>query len=107
MGTRFRSQPCGISTPAPIAASSRMTGINLAIDIGIRSARGGVARQASPTGRAGPLEAPRLLIEAGLDRGDVDFMDGATIARFAREAAETPRRQLGPVSADPADYPDW
>jgi peptidoglycan/xylan/chitin deacetylase (PgdA/CDA1 family) len=59
------------------------------------------------TGRAGRIEGLRLLIEAALERGDVDFRNGATIARQARQSDDTPRTRLQPVLVDESVYPDW
>jgi peptidoglycan/xylan/chitin deacetylase (PgdA/CDA1 family) len=59
------------------------------------------------SGRAGRIEALRMLIEAALERGDVDFRDGVTVARAARDDPATPRRPLEPVQVSEADYPDW
>jgi peptidoglycan/xylan/chitin deacetylase (PgdA/CDA1 family) len=57
------------------------------------------------TGRPGRVEIVRDLIEHGLERGDVEFLDGRTVAARAREDAETTRRRLEPLEVDPGLYP--
>lgn len=57
------------------------------------------------SGRAGRIEALRALVEAALDRGDVDFQTAADVARAARAQSATPRRALEPVVVAEADYP--
>ena len=59
------------------------------------------------SGRAGRVEALRMLIEAALERGDVDFRSGLAVARAARDDAATPRRPLEPTVIDSTDYPEW
>jgi peptidoglycan/xylan/chitin deacetylase (PgdA/CDA1 family) len=59
------------------------------------------------SGRAGRLEALRMLIEAALERGDVDFRSGLEVALAARDEPATPRRRLEPTIIDSADYPQW
>jgi peptidoglycan/xylan/chitin deacetylase (PgdA/CDA1 family) len=54
------------------------------------------------SGRAGRTEALRMLIEAGLERGDVQFATCEEVA--ARDLGEA--RELTPVVADPAVYPE-
>ena len=48
-----------------------------------------------------------MLIEAAIDRGDVDFRKAEAVARDAFEKSETPRWPLKPVIVDSADYPEW
>ena len=59
------------------------------------------------SGRAGRVEALRMLIEAALERGDVDFRSGLAVARAARDDAATPLRPLEPTVIDSTDYPEW
>lgn len=58
------------------------------------------------SGRAGRVEGLRRVIEAGLDRGDVEFTTCLDVARRAREDADIEIRRLEEVQADPATYPD-
>jgi peptidoglycan/xylan/chitin deacetylase (PgdA/CDA1 family) len=57
------------------------------------------------TGRPGRVEIVRELIEHALERGDVDFADGRTVASRAREDAATPRRRHERLEVDPELYP--
>jgi peptidoglycan/xylan/chitin deacetylase (PgdA/CDA1 family) len=59
------------------------------------------------SGRAGRVEALRILIEAALDRGDVDFQNAASVAASALERADVPRRALEPVVVSSDDFPEW
>jgi peptidoglycan-N-acetylglucosamine deacetylase len=54
------------------------------------------------SGRAGRVEALRAVIEAALERGDVEFATCEEVA--SRELGEA--RDLSPVVADPAVYPE-
>jgi peptidoglycan-N-acetylglucosamine deacetylase len=57
------------------------------------------------SGRAGRAEALRALVEAALERSDVEFQSGREVARRAREApVET--RTLQPVEVPAELYPD-
>jgi peptidoglycan-N-acetylglucosamine deacetylase len=57
------------------------------------------------TGRPGRVEIVRDLIEHGLERGDVEFLDGRTAAQRARANPETTRRKHERGEVDPALYP--
>ena len=59
------------------------------------------------TGRAGRIEGLRLLIEAAIERGDVDFRTAEAVATTALEDASIPRRGVEPVIVDANDYPEW
>jgi peptidoglycan-N-acetylglucosamine deacetylase len=58
------------------------------------------------SGRPSRVEALRALIEYALEAGDVEFATGATVAERALADPDLPERELRPVSADPAVYPD-
>jgi peptidoglycan/xylan/chitin deacetylase (PgdA/CDA1 family) len=58
------------------------------------------------SGRPSRVEALRALIEYALEAGDVEFATGTTVAERALGDRELPERELRPVSADPAVYPD-
>jgi peptidoglycan-N-acetylglucosamine deacetylase len=58
------------------------------------------------SGRPHRVEVLRRLIEHALEAGDVEFVDGRTAARRAREAPDTPRRKLQPVELEPGLYPE-
>jgi peptidoglycan/xylan/chitin deacetylase (PgdA/CDA1 family) len=57
------------------------------------------------SGRAGRTEALRLVIEAALDRGDVEFSTCLQVARRVREDLEAVRRELIPVEVSAEIYP--
>ena len=59
------------------------------------------------TGRAGRIEGLRLLIEAALERGDVDFFTAHAVATTALSDDQTERRRVEPVSVESSDYPEW
>jgi hypothetical protein len=59
------------------------------------------------SGRAGRIEALRILIEAGLERGDVEFRNALQLANATLQAADAPRRALEPVTVSDADFPEW
>ena len=56
------------------------------------------------SGRAGRVEALRLLIEAALERGDVSFHTAAEVARRAQADPALPPRPLRPVEIAPDVY---
>ena len=58
------------------------------------------------SGRAGRTEALRLVIEAALDRGDVEFTTCLEVARRVREDPAALRRELTPVEVSAEIYPD-
>lgn len=58
------------------------------------------------SGRAGRTEALRALVEAILDRGDVDVTTCVDLARRVRKDGEAIRRALEPVVVSPEVYPD-
>ncbi len=58
------------------------------------------------SGRASRVEALRGLIEHALDAGDVEFATGAAVAERALADDALPERELTPVVADPAVYPE-
>src|SRR5919199_394569 len=45
------------------------------------------------SGRAGRIGIVRRVVEHGLERGDVEFVEAREVARRARESGETPRRR--------------
>ncbi len=57
------------------------------------------------SGRAGRTEALRRVIEAALDRGDVEFATCAELARRVRSDSDALHRTLTPVEADPGLFP--
>jgi peptidoglycan-N-acetylglucosamine deacetylase len=57
------------------------------------------------SGRAGRIEALRTLIEAGLDRGDVEFSTAAAVAAATLERSDVLRRRLEPVVVADEDFP--
>ncbi len=57
------------------------------------------------SGRAGRIEALRRVIEAGLERGDVQFCTCLEVADRVREADGAERRMLSPVQVDAELYP--
>jgi peptidoglycan/xylan/chitin deacetylase (PgdA/CDA1 family) len=57
------------------------------------------------SGRAGRVEALRQVIEAGLDRGDVQFCTCLEVAERAHQADDVERRTLEPVLVDQELYP--
>jgi peptidoglycan-N-acetylglucosamine deacetylase len=59
------------------------------------------------SGRAGRIEALRTLIEAALERGDVEFSSAATLAAATLARADAPRRKLEPVVVSEEDFPVW
>lgn len=59
------------------------------------------------SGRAGRIEALRILIEAALDRGDVDFHSAASLATATLNRADVPRKTVKPVVVSDDDYPEW
>ncbi|MFL5917161.1 MAG: polysaccharide deacetylase family protein [Gaiellaceae bacterium] len=58
------------------------------------------------SGRPHRVEVLRKLIEHALTGGDVEFVDGRTAARRARENGDTPRRALTPLSLEADLYPE-
>ncbi|MDQ6841743.1 MAG: polysaccharide deacetylase [Actinomycetota bacterium] len=58
------------------------------------------------SGRAGRIEALRKVINAIMDRGDVEFCSCLEVARRAQEADDVERRVLTPVELPPDVYPD-
>jgi peptidoglycan-N-acetylglucosamine deacetylase len=58
------------------------------------------------SGRPGRTENLRRLIEHALNLGDVEILSADKVARRALEDPDLPRRELRPVQADPAVYPD-
>ncbi len=58
------------------------------------------------SGRAGRTEALRLVIEAALDRGDVEFTTCLDVARRVREDPAALRRKLSPVEVSEEIYPE-
>jgi hypothetical protein len=48
------------------------------------------------SGRAGRIEGLRMLIEAALEMGDVQFMTCLDLARRTRASSQVPARRLGP-----------
>jgi peptidoglycan/xylan/chitin deacetylase (PgdA/CDA1 family) len=58
------------------------------------------------SGRAGRIEALRLVIEAALSRGDVRFCTCLEVAERARADPSLQARPLRPVHADPQTYPE-
>ncbi len=58
------------------------------------------------SGRAGRIEALRRVIEAGLDRGDVEFLTCLEVADRVHQADDAQRRTLSPVQVDEELYPD-
>jgi hypothetical protein len=59
------------------------------------------------SGRAGRVEALRILIEAGLERGDVEFRSAFDVATATLASGVAPRRALEPVTVSEADFPEW
>jgi peptidoglycan-N-acetylglucosamine deacetylase len=59
------------------------------------------------SGRAGRIEALRILIEAGLERGDVEFRTGEAVAASTLQHDDAPRRRLEPVEVAEEDFPVW
>jgi peptidoglycan-N-acetylglucosamine deacetylase len=57
------------------------------------------------SGRAGRVEALRRVIEAGLDRGDVEFCNCVGVAERALADPAIERRRLEPVVVGPDVYP--
>jgi peptidoglycan-N-acetylglucosamine deacetylase len=57
------------------------------------------------SGRAGRIEGLRRLIEAGLERGDVQFCTCSEVADRVHEADDAERRTLSPVQVDEEIYP--
>jgi peptidoglycan/xylan/chitin deacetylase (PgdA/CDA1 family) len=58
------------------------------------------------SGRAGRIEALRRVIEAGLERGDVEFLTCLEVADRVHQADDMQRRTLSPVRVDEELYPD-
>jgi peptidoglycan/xylan/chitin deacetylase (PgdA/CDA1 family) len=58
------------------------------------------------SGRAGRIEALRRVIEAGLERGDVEFLTCLEVADRVHQADDMQRRTLSPVQVDEELYPD-
>jgi peptidoglycan-N-acetylglucosamine deacetylase len=58
------------------------------------------------SGRAGRVEALRQVIEAILDRGDVEFCTCLEVAERAHAADDVEARRLAPVELPPDIYPD-
>lgn len=59
------------------------------------------------SGRAGRIEALRILIEAALEREDVEFRTAVAVATATLEAGDAPPRRLTPVTVSAADFPEW
>ena len=59
------------------------------------------------SGRAGRVEGLRMLIEAALDRGDVDFRTAEAVAAATLQRTDAPRRALAPVVVAEEDFPIW
>jgi peptidoglycan-N-acetylglucosamine deacetylase len=59
------------------------------------------------SGRAGRIEALRRLIEAGLERGDVEFLTCRELADRVHRAGDAQRRALSPVQVDEKLYPTF
>jgi len=59
------------------------------------------------SGRAGRIEALRILIEAALERGDVEFRSASAVATATLERGDAPRRKLEPVVVSAEDFPEW
>ena len=57
------------------------------------------------SGRAGRIEALRRLIEAGLERGDVEFCTCLEVANRVHQGDDAERRRLTPVQVDAELYP--
>lgn len=57
------------------------------------------------SGRAGRVEGLRRVIEAGLDRGDVEFSTCLALAERVRAASDVERRTLEPVTVSAELYP--
>jgi peptidoglycan/xylan/chitin deacetylase (PgdA/CDA1 family) len=58
------------------------------------------------SGRAGRIEALRRVIEAGLERGDVEFLTCLELADRVHQADDAQRRTLSPVQVDEELYPE-
>jgi peptidoglycan-N-acetylglucosamine deacetylase len=58
------------------------------------------------SGRAGRIEALRRVIEAGLERGDVEFLTCLEVADRVHQADDVQRRILSPVQVDEELYPE-
>ncbi len=58
------------------------------------------------SGRASRVEALRGLIEHALEAGDVEFSSALGVAERALADTGLPERELSPVTADPAVYPE-
>jgi peptidoglycan/xylan/chitin deacetylase (PgdA/CDA1 family) len=58
------------------------------------------------SGRPHRVEILRALIEHALAAGDVEFASGRGVAQRVRDDAETPRRELVPVSVEAGLYPE-
>jgi peptidoglycan/xylan/chitin deacetylase (PgdA/CDA1 family) len=58
------------------------------------------------SGRAGRIEALRRVIEAGLERGDVEFLTCLQVADRVHQADDAQRRTLSPVQVDEELYPE-
>ena len=58
------------------------------------------------SGRAGRIEALRRVIEAGLERGDVEFLTCLEVADRVHQADDAQRRKLSPVQVDEELYPE-
>jgi peptidoglycan/xylan/chitin deacetylase (PgdA/CDA1 family) len=58
------------------------------------------------SGRAGRIEALRRVIEAGLERGDVEFLTCLEMADRVHQADDVQRRTLSPVQVDEELYPE-
>jgi peptidoglycan/xylan/chitin deacetylase (PgdA/CDA1 family) len=59
------------------------------------------------SGRAGRVEALRILIEAALERGDVEFRNALEVATATLNTPDAPRRKLEPVTVSESDFPEW
>jgi peptidoglycan/xylan/chitin deacetylase (PgdA/CDA1 family) len=58
------------------------------------------------SGRAGRVEALRTVIEAIINRGDVEFCTCLEVAKRAQQADDVERRVLTPVEVPPNVYPE-
>jgi peptidoglycan/xylan/chitin deacetylase (PgdA/CDA1 family) len=59
------------------------------------------------SGRAGRIEALRRVIEAGLERGDIEFLTCVEVADRVHQADDVQRRKLSPVLVDEELYPEF
>jgi peptidoglycan/xylan/chitin deacetylase (PgdA/CDA1 family) len=59
------------------------------------------------SGRAGRIEALRRVIEAGLERGDIEFLTCLEVADRVHRADDVQRHALSPVQVDEELYPEF